>query len=130
MPFWEAASRRELALPFCTRCERFFFYPRVICPSCGSRDVEWRRASGRGRLHTFCIQHQSGLPGFRDATPFVTAIVELDEGVRLMSFLVGVDPEPGAIRCDMPVEVAFEELDDGQLLPVFRPTSEEGDNDR
>jgi uncharacterized OB-fold protein len=123
-PFWEAAARHELVLPFCGACEAFFFYPRVICPRCGSREVQWRQATGRGRVHTFCIHHQSQLPGFRDAVPFVTAIVELEEGPRLMTFLAGVDPDPAAIRCDMQVEVAFTELDDGQVLPVFRPRSE------
>jgi uncharacterized OB-fold protein len=121
-PFWEAAARRELVLPFCEACEAFFFYPRVICPRCGSRDVAWRPATGRGRVHTFCIHHQSALPGFRDAVPFVSAMVELEEGPRLMTFLVGVKPDPTAIRCEMPVEVAFTELEDGQMLPVFRPS--------
>jgi uncharacterized protein len=120
-PFWEAAARRELVLPFCGACRTFFFYPRVICPRCGSRDVQWRPASGRGRVHSFCIHHQSPLPGFRDALPFVSAIVELDEGPRLMTFLTGVEPDPAAVRCEMPVEVAFTELADGQFLPVFRP---------
>ena len=117
-PFWEACARGELALPFCTACADFFFYPRAVCPRCGSRDIEWRRASGRGRLHTFCIQHQTPLPDFRDRTPFVTAIVELEEGPRMMTLLVDVEPDPAAIRCDMPVEVAFR---DG--LPTFRPAA-------
>jgi uncharacterized OB-fold protein len=117
-PFWEACARGELALPFCTACGDFFFYPRAICPRCGSRDVEWRQASGRGRLHTFCIQHQTPLPAFRDRTPFVTAIVELEEGPRMMTLLVDVEPDPAAIRCDMPVEVVFR---DG--LPTFRPAA-------
>jgi len=120
-PFWDAAARGEFVLPFCDACPGFFFYPRVICPRCGSREIEWRPASGRGRLHTFCIHHQSALPGFRDAVPFVSAIVELEEGPRLMTFLTDVEPDPAAISCEMPVEVAFTELDDGQRLPVFRP---------
>ena len=74
-----------------------------------------------GTVYTFCIPHRSGLPGFRDATPFVTAIVELDEGPRLTTFLVDVAPDPAAIACGMRVEVAFSELEDGQVLPVFRP---------
>jgi uncharacterized OB-fold protein len=120
-PFWEACRRRELHLPYCPACAGFFFYPRTLCPSCGSRAVEWRRTSGRGRLHAFCIHHHSPLPELRDAVPFVTALVELEEGPRLMSALAGIDPDPAAIRCEMPLEVAFEELPDGQPLPVFRP---------
>lgn len=120
-PFWEACRRHQLVLPYCTRCHRFFFYPRTLCPGCGSREVSWRRSAGRGELYSFCIQHQSRQPGFRNATPFVTAIIELAEGPRLTSFLVGVPPEPESIRCGMPVEVVFTGLPDGNVLPAFRP---------
>lgn len=120
-PFWEAARRRELSLPWCERCEAFFFYPRTACPACGSRQISWRPASGRGRLYTFCIHHHPALPGFGDSLPFVTAIVELEEGPRLMTFLTGVAPDPGAITCDMPVVVDFVEVNDGHVLPIFRP---------
>jgi uncharacterized OB-fold protein len=125
-PFWEACRRRELQLPYCPQCDGFFFYPRTLCPTCGSREIEWRRASGRGRLHTFCIHHHSPLEGFRDAVPFVTALVELDEGPRMMSFLTGVEPDPARIRCEMPLQVSFVELADGQTLPVFVPAGDPG----
>ena len=121
VPFWDAAQREELLLPYCASCERFFFYPRTICPGCGARDVTWRPSAGVGTVYTFCIQHRSGLPGFRDATPFVTAIVELDEGPRLTTILVDVAPDPASIACGMRVEVAFTSLEDGHVLPVFRP---------
>jgi len=91
-PFWAAAARHELLLPYCAPCAGHFFYPRAFCPSCGSRSVEWRPVSGRGTLYTFCIQYRSNLPGFVDAGPFVTAIVELAEGPRLMSLLSGCPP--------------------------------------
>jgi len=120
-PFWEAARRDELQLPYCRACAGFFFYPRALCPGCGARDLEWRRVSGRARLYSFCIHHKSGLPGFREAVPFVTALVVLEEGPRMMSFLTGVDADPAVIRCEMPLEVTFAELDSGEVLPVFRP---------
>ena len=120
-PFWDACRRHQLVLPYCTACQRFFFYPRACCPGCGARDVSWRESAGRGELYTFCIQHQSRLPGFAGATPFVTAIVELAEGPRLMTFLTGVPPDPALIRCGMPVEAVFRDLPDGNALPVFRP---------
>lgn len=115
-PFWDAANRHELLLPFCRTCQDFFFYPRTLCPRCGGRDLDWRRCSGRGRVYTYCVQ-------FQTAEPFVTVIVELAEGPRLMSFLVGVEPDPAAVWCDMPVEVTFVDRPDGQSLPVFRPLS-------
>jgi uncharacterized protein len=120
VPFWDAAARHELALPWCNRCAQHFFYPRTACPVCGSRDLDWRAASGRGRIHTFCIQHHSRVPGLAEATPFVTVIVELEEGPRMMSILVDVDPNPETVRCELPVQVAFLDLDDGVSLPVFR----------
>src|SRR5690606_35079904 len=107
--------------PFCLACQAFFFYPRPHCPRCGTRSLEWRPCSGRGRVYTFCIQHQTSVPGLQALVPFVTAIVELAEGPRLMTILVDVAPDPNAVRCDMPVEVAFRALPDGQTLPVFRP---------
>jgi uncharacterized OB-fold protein len=120
-PFWDAANRHELKLPYCSNCREFFFYPRTLCPACGSRDITWRLASGRGHVYTFCIQYQTSAPGLRDGLPFVTAIIDLEEGPRLMSFLVDVSPDPESVSCDMPVHVAFVELPDGQTLPVFRP---------
>lgn len=121
LPFWTAAEHHELLLPYCTACDRYFFYPRTLCPTCGSREVSWRASTGRGSLHTFCIQYRSTLPGFGDSLPFVTAIVELEEGPRLMTFLVDVPAESEAIRCGMPVEVAFIDGNGGATLPVFRP---------
>lgn len=121
LPFWEAAKRHELLLPFCAACDRHFFYPRTLCPHCGSRNVQWRTATGRGRLYTFCIQYRNSVPGLQGAVPFVTAMVQLDEGPRLMTFLVGVDPDPATISCDMPVQVDFLDLESGHSLPVFRP---------
>lgn len=120
LPFWEAAQRHELVLPWCNACETFFFYPRTACPSCGTRDLAWKPASGRGVVHAFTVQYQSRVPGYAEATPFVTAIVELDEGPRLMTILVDVEPDPAAVRCGLPVEVAFLDVGDG-VLPVFRP---------
>ncbi len=120
-PFWDGCRQHRLMLPYCPACRQFFFYPRALCPGCGSRDVSWRQSAGRGELCTFCVQYQSRLPGFADAAPFVTAIVALAEGPRLMTFLTGVPPDPAAIRCGMPVEVVFEDLPDGNVLPVFRP---------
>lgn len=121
LPFWEGARRRELMLPWCDRCAAHFFYPRTACPVCGSRDVDWRPASGRGHVHAFTIQPASRLPGFADAGPFVTIVVELEEGPRMMSLLTGVEADAEHVRCEMPVVVDFLEVDDGNVLPVFRP---------
>jgi len=117
--YWEGCKRHELWLPFCLSCKEFFFYPRLFCPRCFGWKIEWRRASGRGTLYTYAIQYRPQAPGFQP--PYVTAIVQLDEGPRVMTNLVSVEPDPQKIRCDMPVEVVFEEMSDEITLPMFRP---------
>jgi len=120
-PFWDGCKRHELMLPYCGSCQKHFFYPRQFCPDCFSWDIEWRKASGRGRLHTFAIQFRAQMPGFK--IPYVTAVVELDEGPRMMTNLVGVEPLPENIKCDIPVEVVWEDLNDEITLPLFKPAS-------
>jgi hypothetical protein len=119
-PFWEGTKQRELRIPYCRHCQRHFFYPRSFCPHCFGTELEWRKASGRGRLYTYGIQYRPAHPGFMNELPYVTAIVELEEGVRLMTNLVGVEPDPEKIRCDAPVEVVFEDVTDEITLPKFR----------
>lgn len=106
-------------MPFCPTCRRHFFYPRTICPHCHSPEVGWRRASGRGRIASYVISHRA-IPGVRDHAPFVIALVELDEGVRLMSILIDVEPDPAHVHLGQSVEVDFE-LRGEQHVPVFRP---------
>lgn len=118
-PYWEGAAVGELRLPYCTECERFFFYPRTVCPECTSSAIEWRTASGRGRLASYVISQRPS-PGVREEAPFVIALVELEEGPRLMSILVDVEPEPEHLALDQPLEVAFEPRGD-LTVPVFRP---------
>jgi uncharacterized OB-fold protein len=119
-PFWEAARRHELSIQRCRACGRHVFYPRAACPHCFAADLEWRRVSGRGTLHTFTVVHR-GQRGFPLAAPYVIAIVELDEGPRMMTNLVGVDADPARLRIGMPVEVVFEDVSPEIALPRFRP---------
>ncbi|HWP66137.1 MAG TPA: Zn-ribbon domain-containing OB-fold protein [Candidatus Limnocylindria bacterium] len=119
-PYWAAARRHVLELPYCTACGAFHYYPRATCPHCLSSALEWRRVSGRGRLHTFTVVHR-GPRDFPLGTPYVLAVVELDEGPRLMTNLVGVPADPAAVRIGMPVEVTFVDLSDAVALPHFRP---------
>jgi uncharacterized OB-fold protein len=119
-PFWEAARRHELSLQRCRACGEYVFYPRAVCPRCFGSDLEWRTVSGRGTLHTFTVVHR-GLRGFPLGPPYVIAVVELAEGPRLMTNLVGVDPDPAKIRIGTPVEVVFEDVSDSIALPRFRP---------
>jgi uncharacterized OB-fold protein len=124
-PFWKALSEHRLVVPRCGACQHAFFYPRVLCPRCGSRDVYWVGASGRGTVYSFCVVHHSSVPGLAEAVPFVTGLVELDEGPRLMAFLRGFPDDPEQIRCGSAVTVEFLDVDDGQAVLAFRPVAEE-----
>ncbi len=117
--FWDGCKKHELWLPFCLSCQQAFFYPRPFCPRCFGEEVEWRQASGRGTLYTYAIQHRAQMPGFEP--PYVTAIVQLEEGPRMMTNLMEIEPDPEKIHCDMPVEVFFEDVSDEISLPFFRP---------
>ncbi|MGH7820095.1 MAG: Zn-ribbon domain-containing OB-fold protein [Candidatus Binatia bacterium] len=116
--FWEACSRHELYVQKCRRCATVRFYPRALCPACLSAETEHLRCSGHGRVHTFTVTHQNQAPGFRDQLPYVMAYVELDEGPRLLTNIVGTKPEE--VRIGMPVVVEFEDVADGISLAKFR----------
>ncbi len=119
-PFWDGAKRHELMLPRCRGWGKFQFYPRALCPFCWSTDLEWIKASGKGKVHTFSISQRAvmGITG-----PFIVAIVELDEGPRIATNVIDVDPDPKNVRCDMAVEVVFDDLTDTIALPKFRPVA-------
>jgi uncharacterized OB-fold protein len=88
---------------------------------CLSSEAIWERASGRGTVYTFTVTHQNQAPGFRDELPYVFAIVELAEGVRIVTNVVGCPPD--AVRIGMPVEVVFEDVTPEITLPKFRPVA-------
>jgi uncharacterized OB-fold protein len=115
--FWEGAKRGELLLQRCRECESPYFPPQPFCPGCLSDQVVVFRASGRGLLYSYVISHLA-VPGFDP--PVVLAVVELEEGPRLLTNIVGVEPDPALLPIDLQVEVVFEVFDD-VALPLFRP---------
>lgn len=121
-PYWEAANRGELLIQCCDACRRAFFYPRSACPHCGSTAVTWVKASGRATLHTYLINHRPA-PGFEADAPYAIAVVELEEGPRMMTNIVGVPNTPEHLELDMPLEVRFEARGD-QMVPVFTPAGQ------
>lgn len=118
--YWEAAAQGRLLIQRCGGCGGMQFYPRPFCAGCLEPDPEWVEASGRGRLHTFSVVHRSADVRFAADLPYVLAIVALEEGVQVTTRIVDADPE--ALRCDMPVEVAFRPGPEGFALPCFVPT--------
>ena len=121
--YWEKCRERELWLRRCRECEKAYFYPRDFCPRCFSRNTEWVQSSGRGTVYAFAIVHRAPSPAFRPEAPYVAAIVELEEGARMPTNLVDVEPDTAHVRCGMAVEVVFRDASTEISLPVFRPAS-------
>ncbi|WP_243062218.1 Zn-ribbon domain-containing OB-fold protein [Humibacter sp. RRB41] len=119
LQFWEGTAVGELRIQRCNSCEKFYFYPRPYCPKCNSDNVEWRVVSGKGSLASYNINYRP-FPMFGTEEPQVIALVELDEGVRLMTNVVGIEPVPENLPLGLRVQVAFEPRGD-QFLPVFTP---------
>ncbi|MEA2863579.1 MAG: hypothetical protein QOC84_1535 [Bradyrhizobium sp.] len=117
--FWDGTQAGELRLQRCDACANVYFPPRPFCPACASRKVSMFRASGKGRLYSYVINHRPAAPGF--TPPYAIAVVELDEGPRMMSNIIDCPQTPEALELDMRLEVAFEKLDDKITLPLFRP---------
>ena len=120
-PFWDAARRHQLVVQRCAGCGVYRFPARDICSRCLSRTVEWAPVSGRGTIFSWAVMHQVYHPGFAGEVPYAVVVVELEEGVRLVSNLVGCPVD--AIVAGMPVEVTFEDVTAEVTLPKFRPRS-------
>jgi len=120
-PFWDATRREQLVLQWCKDCGHAIFYPREVCPSCLRPDgLEWRDASGRGQVYAVSVQHAPQMPMPAYEAPYAVAVVELEEGVRMLSTIVGTDPE--SVTVGQAVSVTWEPLTDGRNLPVFQPS--------
>ena len=115
--FWDGVAEGRLLIQRCSACGEIRHPPRPMCPHCNSLDWETVAASGRGTVHSYVIPHAPVPPGFDEG--YVVALVELEEGVRLVSSLTGVAQDD--IRNDMAVEVVFEPVEGGGLMHRFRP---------
>ena len=122
-PYWDGLKEEKLMLPKCDDCGKAFFYPRIACPHCHSRNVGWIQAGGKGKLYSFEIAYRSLNPAYKIEPPYVLAMIELEEGPRMMSNMINVEATPEALKCDMPVEVVFEKQNDDVTLPLFQPAS-------
>ncbi len=118
-PFWDGLGDGELRVQRCSACGAFVFYPRPHCPSCLSAELDWLAVSGLGRVYSFTVVRRAMHPAFAEDVPYVYAIVELEEGPRLMTNIVGCPPE--AVRVDMPVEAVYDRVTSEVTLLKFRP---------
>ena len=116
-PFWAAVDRHELVRPVCDECGRSFFTPQVVCPYCLSSAWRYRKSTGRGKVYSHTTVHRPPDPSFE--APYVIADVGLDEGWRMLTWIVNCDPE--SVTIDLAVQVCFVRGPDGGLLPAFEP---------
>ncbi len=117
-PFWDGCKKRKLLIQQCKSCKKYIFYPKLFCPFCLSPDLAWAEATGRGKIYSYTIVHSYQPSEFSEDVPYVVAVIELDEGVQMMSNIV--DCKPDEIRCDMKVEVVFDKINEKFSLPKFK----------
>jgi uncharacterized OB-fold protein len=117
-PFWEGCRHGKLLLQFCDACQRYQFYPRLYCMHCGASKTRWVEASGRGTLYSYTVIRQNKSAEFGERVPYNVAIIQLEEGPRMMSNIIDADPED--LRVDAPVAVVFDPVSDEISLPRFR----------
>lgn len=122
--YWDAARGRRLVIRRCKACGELHFMPRYLCPSCWSDDLEWIAAAGTGRVHSFSVIRRASDPAFASRVPYVIALIELDEGPRMMANILGEDAL--AVGVGDAVKVTFEDRGDGALIPQFERISESG----
>ena len=118
-PFWEGCRQGKLLLQYCDQCHRHQFYPRLYCMQCGSDKLQWAEASGRGRIYSYTIIHRNKTPEFVQDVPYNVAIIQLDEGPRMIANLVDC-PTDGA-HIDLPVVAVYDDVTPEVTLVKFRP---------
>ena len=121
LPYWNAARERRLVIRKCKACGLLHFMPRHLCPACWSDQLEWVDVAGTGRVHSFTVIRRASDPAFASRVPYVVALIELDEGPRMMANIVGDDAL--AVAIGDPVKVTFEDRGSGALIPQFQRTA-------
>lgn len=117
--YWRGLKEGRLLLQHCLDCGHIQFYQQAICRQCAGECLEHRAASGLGTIHSYSVVHRAPGPAFRSETPYAVLLVELEEGPRMISRLVGADVAD--VEFDMPVQLVCEQISDDIFLPCFRP---------
>ncbi|MBI3325219.1 MAG: OB-fold domain-containing protein [Nitrospinae bacterium] len=121
-PFWEASKRHELTYQTCNTCHGVIFYPRRHCTACGASETTWHISKGQGTVYTFSVIMQSRNPAFAELGAYAVGYVDLDEGFRMMTNIVGVQDPIKDIHCGMRVQVRWQDQGAGDIsLPMFEP---------
>ncbi len=120
-PYWDGLRQQKLLMPRCDDCKGYWFPPSALCPHCSSEKWTWTETSGRGHIFSYVVYHRVYHPGFADDVPYTVAVIELEEGPRMLSNVIGIPPDK--VACDMKVEVRFDPVTDDVTLPKFRPVA-------
>lgn len=116
--YWDSFKNEKLMIQRCKECGSFRFYPGTFCTNCLSSEIEWKEASGNGTVHSFSIVYRPLSKEFSPDVPYVVALIDLDEGVRMMSNIIECPLDE--IHIGMKVQVIYEESHDGKVIPKFR----------
>ncbi len=117
--WWDKINEGELTIQSCKECGTLRHPPRPMCWKCQSLDWELVKASGKGIVYSYVVVHKPQIPGYE--YPLAVAVVELEEGTRIVSNIVGIDAKD--VEIGMPVQVSIEAVDETLTLPLFRPAS-------
>lgn len=118
-PFWDGCREHELRFQKCAECGHIRWPASFLCPACHSQEILWMTAKGQGKIYSYIVYHRAYHPGFEKDVPYVVALVELDEGPRMLTNIIGCGREE--VQCDMPVEMGWEDMEENFSLPKFRP---------
>ncbi|MDA0351019.1 MAG: OB-fold domain-containing protein [Chloroflexi bacterium] len=120
--FWDATNDEQLVYQQCKACNEVVFTPRAHCTSCGSADLEQKTSKGDGTVYTYSVVRQNRNPAFADLGAYALAYIDLDEGFRMLSNVVGVANPQTDVKVGQRVKVKFEKQDEGEyLIPLFEP---------
>lgn len=118
-PFWDGVRAHKLLVQKCNSCGKLRHLPKPLCANCLSQDFTWAEMSGRGQVYTYTIMHRAPAPSFNGELPYVVALVELEEGPRMITNIRECPPEQ--VRVGMPVKVVYEDINAEAALFKFAP---------
>ena len=117
-PYWDGLRDGKLLMQHCSSCKGYWFPPSLLCPHCNAATWAWTETKGRGRIFSYVVYHRVYHQAFAGDLPYAVAVIELDEGPRMYSNVIGIAPDK--LVCDMKVEVVYERITDTITLPKFK----------
>lgn len=118
--FWDAVNEGRFLYQHCTACGTPQFFPRSVCHNCHGKAFEWRQSAGKGKVFTFSILYRAPGPAFKDDTPYVLALIDMEEGFRITANVLNCDPD--TVHIDMPVHLVFEDREGSDYkVPQVEP---------